>query len=67
VSKIDISAVLTVKSGLNSLMINKLKDEFKSLLWLFLMALLSTISVFTLANCCSKEEGVKSAENDAEF
>jgi hypothetical protein len=42
VSKTDVSAVLTVKSGLDPHMINKLKDGFKSLFWLFLVALLST-------------------------
>jgi hypothetical protein len=42
VSKTDVSVVLTVKSGLDPHMINKLKDGFKSLFWLFLVALLST-------------------------
>jgi hypothetical protein len=42
VSKTDISAVLTVKSGLDPHMINKHEDGLKSLFWLFLVALLST-------------------------
>ena len=40
--KTDISAVLTVKSGLDPHMINKFKDEFSIIFWLFLGALLST-------------------------
>ena len=50
--KTDISAVLTVMSGLNPHMINKLKDGF-------FVALLSTnLSVLNLAYCYSEEEDV---------
>ena len=60
--------MLTVKSGLDPHMINKLKDGYKShsgyLLW---PCWVPTISVLTLTNRCSEEEGVKSAEDDDEF
>ena len=55
--KTDISAVLTVKSGLDPHMINKLKDGFKSLSGYFLWSCwVPTISVLTLAYCCSEGE-----------
>jgi len=48
-------AVLTVKSGLDPHMINKLKDGFKSLSGYFLWPCwVPTISVLTLAYCCSE-------------
>ena len=59
--KTDISAVLTVKSGLDPHMINKLKDGFKSLFSYFLWSCwVPTICVVTLAYCCSEWEGVRS-------
>ena len=62
-------AVLTVKSGLDPHMINKLKDGFKSLSGYFLWPCwVPTISVLTLAYCCSEGKvAVKSFEDDAEF
>ena len=59
--KTDISAVITVKSGLDPHMINKLKDEYKSYSGYFLWPCwVPTISVLTLAYCCSEKEGVRS-------
>ena len=55
--KTDISAVLTVKSGLDPHMINKLKDGFKSLSGYFLWPCwVTTISVLTLAYYFSEGE-----------
>ena len=55
--KTDISAVLTVKSGLYPHMINKLKDGYKSHSGYFLWPCwVPTISVLTLAYCCSEGE-----------
>ena len=54
-------AVLTVKSGLDPHMINKLKDGYKSYSGYFLWPCwVPTISVLTLAYCCSEGEGVRS-------
>ena len=53
--KIDISVVLTVKSGLDPHMINKFKGGFKSYSDYFLWPCwVPTISVLTLAYCCSE-------------
>ena len=50
-------AVLTVKSGLDPHMINKFKDGYKSHSGYFLRPYwVPTISVLTLAYCCSEEE-----------
>ena len=67
--KTDISAVLTVKSGLDPHMINKLKDGFKLFSGYFLWPCwVPTISVLTLAYCCLEEKvDVKSFEDDAEI
>ena len=67
--KTDISAVLTVMSGLDPHMINKLKDGFKSYSGYFLWPCwVPTISVLTLAYCCSEEKvDGEYIEDDAEF
>ena len=53
-------AVLTVKSGLNPHMINKLKDGYKSLSGYILWPCwVPTISVLTLAYCCSEKKGLE--------
>ena len=50
-------AVLTIKSGLDPHMINKLKDGYKSHSGYFLWPCwVPTISVLTLAYCCSEGE-----------
>ena len=50
-------AVLTVKSGLDPHMINKLKDGYKSHSGYFLWPCwVPTISVLTLTYCCSEEK-----------
>ena len=67
--KTDISAVLTVTSGLDPHMINKLKDGLKSHSGYFLWPCwVPTISLLTLAYCCSEGKvAVKSFEDVAEF
>ena len=67
--KTDISAMLTVMSGLDPHMINLIKDGFKSFSGYFLWPCWGpTISVLTLAYCCSEEKVmVESIEDVAEF
>ena len=67
--KTDISAVLTVTSGLDPHMINKLKDGYKSHSGYFLWRCwVPTISVLTLAYCCSEGKvAVEYFEDVAEF
>ena len=62
-------AMLTVKSGLDPHMINKLKDEYKSHSGYFLWPCwVPTISVLTFAYCCSEEKvAEKYFKDDAEF
>ena len=62
-------AVLMVKNGLDPHMINRLKDGYKSHSGYFLWPCwVPTISVLTLAYCCSEGKvAVKSFEDDAEF
>ena len=67
--KTDISTVLTVKNGLDPHMINLIEHELKSYYGYFLWPCwVPTISVLTLAYCCSEGKVVvEYFEDDTEF